>query len=210
MQIKNIFWDVDGVLADLNYAYYKFLTQHPNWREKFAGLEYKNLAKALTIHPEYAGVELSNHPTHGAGLNDDFITSEFYDDRPLYPGVRDMILRIYDMGINQTTMSATGAADRKLTLLKSLLGGLPVDIRITPHGDTKEENMLKYMAEKNWNPSETILVDDRPYNLRAAIRAGVRPIRFRSEFTTDSPADLKVPEFDNYNDLIKFIDMENK
>ena len=24
--IKNIFWDVDGVLADLNHAYYHFLT----------------------------------------------------------------------------------------------------------------------------------------------------------------------------------------
>jgi phosphoglycolate phosphatase-like HAD superfamily hydrolase len=27
--IKNIFWDVDGVLADLNHAYYHFLTGHP-------------------------------------------------------------------------------------------------------------------------------------------------------------------------------------
>ena len=29
MTIKNIFWDVDGVLANLNYAYYNFLTKHP-------------------------------------------------------------------------------------------------------------------------------------------------------------------------------------
>lgn len=28
--IKNIFWDVDGVLADLNYAYFHFLTDHPS------------------------------------------------------------------------------------------------------------------------------------------------------------------------------------
>ncbi len=206
MKIKNIFWDVDGVLANLNYAYYKFLTLHPNWRESFAGLEYKDLAKALPSNSDYAGLELSIHPFHGEAMNNDFITSEFYDDRPLYSGARDMILQLYNIGINQTTMSATGAGQRKVALLERLIGDLPVDIKVTPHGDTKEENMLKYMAENNWKPEETILVDDRPYNLRAALRAGVMPVRFRSEFTTDTPADLKVPEFYNYSELVKYIE----
>ena len=36
------------------------------------------------------------------------------------------------------------------------------------------------------------------YNIYSAIKAGIHPIRFRSEFTTDSPYDLKdVPEVDN-------------
>lgn len=209
MKIKNIFWDVDGVLANLNHAYYKFLTQYKNWREMFVDLKYKDLAKALPTNSEYAGLELSIHPLYGDAMNNDFITSEFFDDRPLYSGARDTILQLHNMKINQTTMSATGAGTRKINLLKKLIGNLPIDIKITPHGDTKEENMLKYMVENNRNPSETILVDDRSYNLRAAIRAGVKPIRFRSEFTTDTPKDLKVPEFYNYTDLIKYIKKEN-
>jgi phosphoglycolate phosphatase-like HAD superfamily hydrolase len=39
--IKNIFWDVDGVLADLNHAYYHFLTGHPNYRDQFKGLRWE-------------------------------------------------------------------------------------------------------------------------------------------------------------------------
>ena len=35
MTIKNIFWDVDGVLANLNYAYYNFLTKHPKYKEMY-------------------------------------------------------------------------------------------------------------------------------------------------------------------------------
>jgi phosphoglycolate phosphatase-like HAD superfamily hydrolase len=210
MRIKNVFWDVDGVLANLNHAYYKFLTRHPNWRGKFAITGFQDIGKILPVlEPEFGGPDLLKHPQFAEELNQDFITSEFFNDRPLYPGARDAVLRLRKIGINQATMSATGAPEKKMALLKSLLGDLPIEIRIVPHGDkkdAKEANMLKYMAENNWNPLETILVDDRPYNLRAAIRAGVRPVRFRSEFTTDTPADLKIPEFYNYDDLVKFVE----
>ena len=30
--IKNIFWDVDGVLANLNFAYFNFLKNHKNYK----------------------------------------------------------------------------------------------------------------------------------------------------------------------------------
>ena len=47
MIIKNIFWDVDGVLANLNYAYYNFLTKHPS----YAPL-YKDIKCVLKVHTE--------------------------------------------------------------------------------------------------------------------------------------------------------------
>ena len=40
MQIKNIFWDVDGVLANLNYAYYNFLTKHPNYADQYKDMKW--------------------------------------------------------------------------------------------------------------------------------------------------------------------------
>ena len=49
--IKNIFWDVDGVLADLNHAYYHFLTGHPNYRDQFKGLKWEQLPEVLPILP---------------------------------------------------------------------------------------------------------------------------------------------------------------
>ena len=33
------FWDVDGVLANLNFAYFNFLTHHPSYRETYKDLK---------------------------------------------------------------------------------------------------------------------------------------------------------------------------
>ena len=68
-QIKNIFWDVDGVLADLNYAYYHFLTGHPNYRETYEGLKWEQLPEVLPIAPEYGALELKTHPRRKRGKN---------------------------------------------------------------------------------------------------------------------------------------------
>ncbi|MCL1891942.1 MAG: HAD family hydrolase [Alphaproteobacteria bacterium] len=213
MKIKNIFWDVDDVLADLNHAYYRFLTEHPKWRDKFAMYRFQDLGEAFPVSEEYGGIALFQHPQLAEELNQDFAESDFYNDRPLFPDAKETVLKLHDMGIRQATLSATGVPTKKMALLKSLLGDLPIDIRIVPHddrGDFKEENMLKYMAENDWNPSETVLIDDRPYNLRAAVRAGVRPVRFRGDFTTDTPADLKAPEFYSLSEFVKYIEEENK
>ena len=48
-KIKNIFWDVDGVLADLNYAYFHFLKGHPNYRERYRDLEWEQLPEELAV-----------------------------------------------------------------------------------------------------------------------------------------------------------------
>jgi len=59
--IKNIFGDVDGVFADLNHAYYHFLTGHPNYRHKFEDLKCEQLPQVLPILPEYGALELQTH-----------------------------------------------------------------------------------------------------------------------------------------------------
>ena len=45
--IKNIFWDVDGVLADLGFAYFNFLKNHPNYKDKYSNIEWEDLPKVL-------------------------------------------------------------------------------------------------------------------------------------------------------------------
>ena len=42
MAIKNIFWDVDGVLANLNFAYYNFLTKHPKYKPMNADIKWED------------------------------------------------------------------------------------------------------------------------------------------------------------------------
>ncbi|MGA1101971.1 MAG: hypothetical protein ACO3VB_09405, partial [Opitutales bacterium] len=62
----------------------------------------------------------------------------------------------------------------------------------------KRDSLLACYRKYGLLPEETILVDDRIYNLYAAIDSGAHPVRMRCEFTTDLPDDLSwIPEFPN-------------
>lgn len=203
-QIKNIFWDVDGVLADLNYAYFHFLTKHPNYCDLYADLKWEQLAEVLPIIPEYGALELKTHPQLGAQMDKDFCADQsYFRNRPLYPGVIETLKRLNALGYRQFTMSATFDVEAKTAYLNDILAPVTdfLTIECVQHGsfmhDTAKEDSLRAAYNKyDLKPDETILVDDRIYNQYAAIESGAHPVRLRCEFTTDSPEDLAwIPEF---------------
>lgn len=203
MIIKNIFWDVDGVLANLNFAYYHFLTQHPKYAPDYKDMKWEDLPKVLPIVPKYGALELKTHPTRGVEMDKDFCSSyEFFSYRPLYPNVVETLKELHDMGYRQFTMSATFDVETKKKLLNTLLADVTdfLTIECVQHGkfmhDSAKEDMLKSCFEKyGLKAEETVLVDDRIYNQYAAINVGAHPIRMRCEFTTDLPEDLNwIPE----------------
>ena len=62
----------------------------------------------------------------------------------------------------------------------------------------KRDSLLACYRKYGLQPEETILVDDRIYNLYGAIDSGAHPIRMRCEFTTDLPSELSwIPELPN-------------
>ena len=204
--IKNIFWDVDGVLADLNYAYYHFLTEHPNYREQYQGLQWEQLPEVLPIVPEYGALELKTHPERGGEMDRDFCADQtFFRNRPLYPNVIEVLKELDSLGYRQFTLSATFDIDAKRAYLQDILAPVTdfLTIECVQHGefmhDTAKVDRLKECFQKyQLNPVETILVDDRIYNQHAAIESRAHPVRLRCEFTTDLPPDLAwIPEFKN-------------
>ncbi|MDD4555995.1 MAG: HAD family hydrolase [Alphaproteobacteria bacterium] len=209
--IKNIFWDVDGVLVDLNHAYFEFLTKHEKYKDIFKGLKYQDLAKALPVNKEkYGAMDLITHPTLGKVLDHDFChTDDFYFDRPLYEGTAEVLAELDKLGYRQLTMSAGFDMAKKKEMIARILGDSVklLTVEVTLHGDkmhdtTKEEKLIQCMQKYGLKPEETILVDDRIYNIYSALRAGVHPVRFRSEFTTDLPEDLRdIPEVGNIYEL---------
>jgi len=212
--IKNIFWDVDGVLADLNFAYFNFLKNHPNYKDKYGNIEWKDLPKVLPIVPKYGALELKTHPELGTQLDYDFCHSpEFFVNRPLYPNVVEVLRELDELGYRQFTMSATFNVEVKTKFLKDLLAEVTdfLAIECVQHGefmhDTAKEDMLKYCFKKyGLKAEETILVDDRVYNLYAAINVGAHPIRMRCEFTTDSPPELNwIPEVKSVVELKEWL-----
>ncbi len=190
-EIKNIFWDVDGVLADLNYAYFHFLTGHPNYRDRYAGLKWEQLPEVLPIVPEYGALELKTHPELGAEMDRDFCADQaFFRNRPLYPNVIEVLKRLNERGYRQFTMSATFDIEAKTAYLNDILAPVSdfLTIECVQHGefmhDTAKIDRLRVCYEKYaLDPDETILVDDRIYNQHAAIESGLT----RSACAASSP-----------------------
>ena len=210
MIIKNIFWDVDGVLANLNYAYFHFLIQHPKYAPKFGNIKWEDLPKVLPINPKYGALELKTHPELGTELDYDFCHSpEFFCNRPLYPNVIETLKYFHEKGYRQCTLSATFDVETKKKFLNSLLSEVTdfLTIECVQHGkfmhDTAKEDMLKNCYEKyGLKAEETVLVDDRIYNQKAAIQSGANPVRYRCEFTTDLPEDMRwIPEVHSFEEF---------
>ena len=208
--IKNIFWDVDGVLANLNFAYFNFLTKHPKYAESYKDLKWEDLPKVLPIDPKYGALELKTHPTLGVQMDKDFCADfSFFSNRPLYDGVVDTLKELNRLGYRQFTMSATFNVETKKKLLNTLLAEVTdfLTIECVQHGkfmhDTAKEDMLKKCFEKyGLAAEETLLVDDRIYNQYAAINVGAHPLRMRCPFTTDLPPELSwIPEVKNVSQV---------
>ena len=212
--IKNIFWDVDGVLADLNHAYYHFLICHPNYRDQFKGLKWEQLPEVLPILPEYGALELKTHPELGTEMDRDFCSNQdFFRNRPLYPEVIEVLKELNQLGYRQFTMSATFDVEAKMAYLQDILDPVTdfLTIECVQHGefmhDTAKIDRLRHCYQKyDLNPNQTILVDDRIYNQYAAIESGAHPVRMRCEFTTDLPTELSwVPEFRNVREVMAWL-----
>ena len=210
MIIKNIFWDVDGVLADLNYAYFNFLTKHHKYSSQYKDLNWQDLPKVLPIVPEYGALELKTHPTQGKEMDYDFCHSpEFFTNRPLYPNVIEVLKELHEKGYRQFVLSATFDVATKKKFLSKLLAEVTdfLTIECVQHGqfmhDSAKEDMLKECFKKyNIKAEETILVDDRIYNQYATINAKANPVRMRCEFTSDLPKELSwIPEV---KDIVDF------
>lgn len=214
-RIKNIFWDVDGVLANINKAYYHFLTHHPKYASLYHDLKWADLDKVLPIDPRYGALELKCHPTMGTQMDKDFCLSpEFFEHRPLYPHVLDTLRALHQQGYRQFTLSASFDPEVKQRFLNKLLAPVRdfLTIECVGHGTflhdtTKEGKFLECFQKYNLVPAETLLVDDRIYNQYAALNVGVLPVRMRCEFTTDSPPDLSwVPEVHSVSEVKEWLD----
>jgi len=213
--IKNIFWDVDGVLADLNRAYYNFLTNHPKYRPQFGNIKWADLPKVLPIVPKYGALELKTHPTLGVEMDRDFCADwKFFSARPLYPHVIEVLKELHDKGYRQFTMSATFDVATKKRLLAELLAEVSdfLTVECVQHGqfmhDSAKEDMLRFCLNKyGLKAEETILVDDRIYNITAALNVGVQPVRMRCEFTSPLPPELAdVPEVHDVLELKQWLE----
>ncbi|MDR2933662.1 MAG: HAD hydrolase-like protein [Rickettsiales bacterium] len=208
MIIKNIIWDVDGVLASLDHAYFRFLTEHKKYKDKYKDLKWEDLSVALPIDTKNGSLELSSHPTMGRELNDDFChnSGDIYFDRPLYPNVAEVLTELNKRGYMQLTMSSGFNAEVKRKMIADTLGSELsfVNIEVIEHQKStkdaghgkamvgeKEQPILDCLEKYKLKASETVLVDDRVFNCETALKIGMHAVRCCPGFATETPSHLK-------------------
>lgn len=210
--IKNIFWDADGVLDNLNFAYFNFLKNHPKYKNEYADLKWEDLPTVLPIAEKYGALELKTHPLHGIEMDKDFCSSpDFFENRPLYPDVTETLKELHQKGYRQFTMSATFNVEVKKKFLNKLLSEVTdfliiecVEHKAFMHDSAKEDQLRFCLDKYHLKKEETILVDDRIYNIDAALNVGIQPVRMLCEFTIPlkkEPKYQNVPEVHNMKEF---------
>jgi len=207
--IKNIMWDVDGVLASLDHAYYRFLTEHPKYKDDYKNLKFEDLAEALPISPKFGTLELTTHPTMGQEFNHEFCHNSggIYFDRPLYPDVKEVLQEFDKKGYFQLTMSSGFDKAIKEKMIADTLGSdlSFVHIEVVEHAKSsegqskamvgeKEARILECLEKYNLKPEETLLVDDRIFNCQTALKVGMHTVRARWAISTDTPKEIGLTE----------------
>jgi HAD superfamily hydrolase (TIGR01509 family) len=208
LSLKGVIFDVDGTLVDSNDAHAQ------SWVDTFAEAGYevpfevvrpligmgadKLLPKTIGIrHDSEQGKKLLER------RSEIFRKKYLPRLRPL-PGARALVLRVHDDGLK--AIVATSAKDEELEgLLKAAEVEDLMEEKATA-SDAKrskpDPDIVEAAIEESGVPAnKAVMIGDTPYDVEAALRAGVRVIAFRSggwdddslkgaEQIYDGPADL--------------------
>lgn len=200
MKIKNIIFDVDGVLLDLDASYINFLKEHyPEHKD----ISYTDLKTLFPIEAHDGAIELSRE------LGKHFFETPHYDNRPLLDGVMETLYSLKDKGLKFFILSAADHPQRKEKFLKETFGDIFDSMEFSSSGKSKEEGLEHIVDKYNLKKEETLFIDDRFYNIRAGINSGVNVIRKEPVNALPLPDDLShVKTIYNLKELLGKIHLE--
>lgn len=168
--IKNIIFDVDGVLVDCNQCYVEFLK---NTYEEFRNITSDDLPVLFPINPNNGCVELPPN------LSEDFKQNPYYVYRPLFSDTLTVLNSLKKKGFNLFTLSAARNPDKKLEWISKAFRDIFTSFEFSPAGKTKEEALKGLLEKYALDKNETIFVDDRFPHIRAGINVGIHTVRMQ-------------------------------
>ena len=195
MSIKNIIFDVDGVLVNRDTAFVHFLQQFPEYKN----IREEELYKFKTDTPQGYDIPLAE------AKRKSFKDSEFYMQRPLFPGVIETLRELKSRGFKLFTLSATRSPGEKLKMLRELFGDL-FDYEFALE-ETKAGPLQNMLDKYNLKANETLFIDDSNTFLREA--KGVSINIARSEIIYYSPLadDLAgTPVIRKFSDILGLVE----
>lgn len=195
--IKNIIFDIDGVLVDSNLTYTEFLK---HTYDKYKDIEYDNLPYLFPISLDDGAIKLT------ADLSADFKKSEWYSYRPLFPDTMKVLKTLKKSGYRMFTLSAARNPEKKLEWASKIFIKIFDSFEFSPANQPKENALLEMLKKHSLNKEETLFVDDRFQNVRAGLSAGLLTIRMRPKISLPLPADLNnVKQVNSMTELAEFL-----
>ncbi|MDR2098914.1 MAG: HAD hydrolase-like protein [Rickettsiales bacterium] len=200
MSVRNIIFDVDGVLVSVNRAYFEYLRSFPQYKD----ITFEDLPKICPISDFDGSFSLTQEFQSALPLS--FWKSEFLYKRPIFEGVPEVLRSLKACGYRLFTMSAAFDPEGKGKWLRGLFGDLLM-LGFSPPVQGKEQALRGLMVEYGMRPEETVFIDDRFSNIRAGLALGLHVVRMQPEFYLPLPPDLavRVPVVRNMRELKDYV-----
>ena len=199
--IKNVIFDVDGVLVDCDQCYLNFLQK--TYKE-FQNITYDELPVIFPISPDNGAVRLSPR------FSDEFKSSPYYSYRPLFKETMQVLHSLKKKELRLFTLSAARNPARKRKWMDEIFGNIFDGLEFSPSGEPKDKALIDLLEKYSLNKEETIFIDDRFHNIRAGMKVGIRTVRMHPQNSLPLPAELShIKSLNNLTEFEKYIDELN-
>jgi phosphoglycolate phosphatase-like HAD superfamily hydrolase len=180
-RLEAVVLDVDGTLVDSNDAHARA------WVDAFAEagivVEYDRVRRAIgmggdKLMPHVSG--LSEDSPEGARISarrHEIFTSRYFPDVRPFPRVRELVQRFVDDGYTCVVASSATREDLRALLERANVSDL---IAIETSSDDAERSkpdpdIVRAALQRAGKPAAaTVMLGDTPYDVEAALRAGIR------------------------------------
>jgi HAD superfamily hydrolase (TIGR01509 family) len=207
--VKVVLLDVDGTLVDSNDAHAQAwfdVLQHNGYHADLARVRELIGKGGDKLIPEVTGLEASSHDAKRLASERGTHFQRVYLPhlRP-FPKVEALLRRFSTGGLRLVV--ASSAKDDELRPLLELCGALPYVEHQTSSDDAKHSKpdpdiVRAALAKAQCAPGEAVMLGDTPYDVEAALRAGVRAVAVRSGGHPDALLSRAVAVYDDAADLL--------
>ena len=198
LMIRNIIFDVDGVLVDCDQCYLSFLK---NTYEEFKDITDEDLPTLFPISPDNGAIKLPPN------FSEDFKKSPYYFYRPLFEDTMTVLTSLKKKGLKLFTLSAARDPQKKLKWIEKTFTGLFDAFEFSPSGQPKNSALKDLLEKHSLNKEETIFIDDRFQNIRAGINVSVHTVRMQPKHSLPLPKELShIKSLSSMTEFGKYVD----